>query len=106
MNSSPTQDFTKKRAGPVITFRLYVADNTPNSATALSNLTALCLKYWPGRYQIEIIDVLKEPLLGLNDHIVVIPTLLKVSPPPMVKVIGDLRDEKKLLIAMWLEDEI
>lgn len=87
----------------LIVFRLYITGNTVNSQSAQNNLTALCQKHWPGRHEIEIVDILQDPLRALNDNIIVTPTLLKLAPQPTVKVIGDLNGEKNLLIALWLD---
>lgn len=71
-------------------FLLYVAGNAPNSAQALANLTTLCLEHLAGRYEIEIIDVFKEPKRALADNIFMTPTLIKVAPSPSRRIVGTL----------------
>jgi len=41
--------------------RLYVAGEAQNSAQAVTNLSAICATYLPGRCDIEVIDVFREP---------------------------------------------
>ena len=80
--------------------RLYVAGQTPRSITALANLKRLCEAHLPGRYRIEIVDLLKEPQLARRDEIVVIPTLVRQLPPPIRKIIGDLSNQQKVLVGL------
>src|SRR5712672_545118 len=54
--------------------RLYVADSTPKSVRAFSNLKAMCEEHLKGRYRIEVIDLRKHPQLARGDQIVAIPT--------------------------------
>ena len=89
-----------------IVFKLYMAGDSSNSARALANLRALCKKHLPECHQIEIVDVLKEPLKALDDGIIVTPTLVKVSPAPIKKIIGDLGAPDKILAALGLPKEI
>ena len=83
-------------------FRLYIADGAPNSVRALANLYAICRKHFPASHSIEVIDVLKEPLRALAEAILVTPTVVKVSPAPVVQIIGNLSEEDEVLRALGL----
>ena len=83
-------------------FRLYIAGGAPNSVRALSNLFAICHKYFPACHSIEIVDVLKVPERALAEAILVTPTLVKVSPAPEQQIIGNLSDEDEVLRALGL----
>jgi circadian clock protein KaiB len=74
------------------TFRIYVTDHTPRSRNALQNLTDLCEAHFPGRYVIEVVDVLQVPERVRADDIVAVPTIVRTAPGPMQTVIGDLTD--------------
>ncbi len=80
--------------------RLYVAGQTPKSIAALANLQRLCEEHLPGRYRIEIVDLVKQPQLARRDEIVVIPTLVRQLPPPIRKIIGDLSNQQKVLVGL------
>ncbi len=80
--------------------RLYVAGQTPKSITALANLKKLCETHLTGRYQIEVIDLLKNPKLAAGDQILAIPTLVRKLPPPVKKIIGDLSNELRVLVGL------
>ena len=76
---------------PGLSLRLYVAGNAPNSLTAITNAQAICEAHFAG-YRLEIVDMLKHPSRALADGIIVTPTLLKLSPLPVHRVIGNLSD--------------
>jgi circadian clock protein KaiB len=80
--------------------RLYVAGQTPKSITALANLQRLCESHLAGRYRIEVIDLVNQPHLARRDDIVVIPTLVRMLPSPVRKIIGDLSNEERVLVGL------
>jgi circadian clock protein KaiB len=84
-------------------FRLYVAGDAQNSVDAIANLTAICRKYLPGRYDIEVMDVFLEPLRALADGIFMTPTLVKLAPAPVRRIIGTLSKTQLVLQAIGLE---
>jgi circadian clock protein KaiB len=80
--------------------RLYVAGQTPKSIRAFGNLKLLCEQHLPGKYSIEIVDLLKEPALARGDEIVAIPTLVRKLPEPIKKIIGDLSNTERVLVSL------
>ncbi len=82
--------------------RLYVADGSPKSLRALANLQTLCEEHLAGRYEIEIIDLVKNPELARSDDILAIPTLVRRLPEPLRKVIGDLSNAERVLVGLRL----
>jgi circadian clock protein KaiB len=82
--------------------RLYVAGQTPKSVSAFANLKKLCEEYLNGQYQIEVIDLLKNPDLAKQDHILAIPTLVRKLPVPIRQIIGDLSNQEKVLLGLDL----
>jgi circadian clock protein KaiB len=84
-------------------FRLYTADGTQNSAQALANLTALCQSRLPGRYEIEVVDVFRDPERARADGIRMTPTLIKVSPAPTCRIIGSLSQTHNVLVALGMD---
>ena len=83
-------------------FRLYVADETQNSVRAIANLAALCREFLPDRHQIEVVDVFKEPKRALTDGILMTPTLVKLAPDPVLRIVGTLGDLQIVLQALGL----
>jgi len=82
--------------------KLYTAGQTPKSLKAYENLKRICEEHLPGRYQIEVIDLVKNPRLAKEDQIVAIPTLVRKLPDPLRKVIGDLSDTDRTLVGLQL----
>ncbi len=80
--------------------RLYVAGQTPKSIAAIANLKKICDKHLPGRYEIEIIDLMKDPALAMRHQIVAIPTLIRQLPEPLKRIIGDLSNAEKVLVGL------
>ncbi len=54
------------------------------------------------RYTIEIIDLLESPQRARTDQIVAIPTLVRMLPPPIRKIIGDLSNTERVLVGIDL----
>lgn len=90
-------------AAPVYRFRLYIAGDTPNSANALANLTALCNDQLQGRHEIEVVDVFREPGRALAESILMTPTLVKLSPAPVQRIVGSLADVRTVVLALSLD---
>ena len=80
--------------------RLYVAGQTPKSIAAIANLKKICDQYLPGRYNITIIDLMKDPAAAQRDQIVAIPTLIRHLPEPLKRIIGDLSNADKVLVGL------
>lgn len=86
--------------------RLYVAGQTAKSRAALANLRRYCETYVPGRYQLEIIDLMQHPQLAEGDQILAIPTVVRKVPAPIRKVIGDLSNEERVLVGLDLRPQL
>lgn len=83
--------------------RLYVTGRTPQSQRAIDNLRSICEADLEGLYEIEVIDILENPVLAENEKILATPTLVKRLPEPVRKIIGDLSDREKVLLGLDLE---
>ncbi len=83
-----------------LALRLYVAGNAPNSRIAIANLKALCNEHFAAGHEIEIVDLFKHPRRALEDGIIATPTLLKLRPAPVQRVIGNLSNTALLLSAL------
>lgn len=95
---------TSSNHEPVMKLRLYVAGQTPRSLAALSNLKRICAKHLDGKYELEVIDLIKNPQLGQGDQILAIPTLVRNLPQPIRKIIGDLSNEDRVLVGLNLRE--
>ena len=86
----------RRTRGP-LRLRLYVAGNAPNSVQAIHNAQAICEAHFAGAYELDIVDMLAHPERAMTDGIIVTPTLLKLSPTPSQRVIGNLSDTARVL---------
>ena len=84
---------------------LYVAGQTPKSLFAFANIKKICEQYSKGKYNIDVIDLLKDPDLAKTDQIFAIPTLVRHHPHPMRKIIGDLTNTERVLIGLEMRSE-
>jgi len=80
--------------------RLFVTGTAPRSARAIRNIRVICEENLPGRYELEVVDIYQHPELVTTDQIVVTPTLVKQSPLPIRKLIGDLSDTERALAGL------
>jgi circadian clock protein KaiB len=108
-SSSPKKTARKAAAGPATkaktngehwNLRLYVAGQTPKSLQAFANLKRLCDEHLADRYNIEVVDLMREPQRAQLDQIVALPTLVRKLPEPIKRVIGDLSNADKVKIGL------
>jgi len=83
-------------------FLLFVAGQAPNSVQARDNLTRLCEEHLEGRYQIDIVDVLKHTARAIEYGVLVTPTLVMIKPRPHRRVLGNLSDTETVVAALRL----
>ena len=82
--------------------RLYVSGSTSKSALAVENIKRICERHLKNRYDLEVIDIYQQPNLAREEQIVAVPTLIKRSPPPLRRLIGDMSNLRKVLIGLDL----
>jgi circadian clock protein KaiB len=99
---SNVQKKPKPRTDESWKMRLYVAGQSSKSVAAIDNLRRICETHMPGRFTIEIIDLVRNPELAKDDQIVAIPTLVRKLPEPARRIIGDLSATDKVLMSLEL----
>ena len=82
--------------------RLYVTGSTLLSMRAIENIEQLTAGELADEYDIEVIDVLERPDLAEADRVFATPALLRLSPLPVRKLIGDLSDRAVVLSSLRL----
>jgi len=83
-----------------LVLRLYVAGAASNSVRAIANARAICDQHFAGQHDLEIVDLLTSPRRALADGIVVTPTLIRLLPLPTQRVVGNLSDFPRVLLAL------
>jgi circadian clock protein KaiB len=85
-----------------IILRLYIAGMSENSVLAIQNITQLCNQYPKDHFDLEIIDIYKNPSVAEEQRIVFSPSLIRQFPLPRKILIGDLSDTKKVILALGI----
>ena len=83
--------------------RLYVAGMTPRSIQAMETIKRVCEQHLHGRYSLEVIDIYQQPMVAKADQIIAAPTLIRMLPEPLRRLIGDMSDEQRVLVGLDLQ---
>ncbi len=92
-----------KKADAEYILRLYITGTSPNSVKAIQNVRSICEQYLKDRYSLEIIDVYQQAERARQDQIVALPLLIKKSPLPERRLIGDMSETSKVLRGLGLQ---
>ena len=84
------------------TLRLFVAGTTAHSLRAIENLRRICDAHLAGQVDLEVIDIYQHPELAGRHQVVAAPTLVKLLPLPLRRIIGDLSEEQRVLKGLEL----
>ena len=82
--------------------RLYVAGSTPQSSRAIANIKTICEIHLKDRYVLTVVDLYQHRERARDDQIMVAPTLIRESPKPLRRLIGDLSQTERVLAALDL----
>ncbi len=84
--------------------RLFVTGMTPRSTEAIARVKAICQEHLEGRYELEVVDIYQHPEAARAEQIVATPTLIKKLPPPLRRLVGNLSDERRVLVGLDLKE--
>jgi len=82
--------------------KLFITGYTPQAERAIKNLKSICENELKGTYHLEIVNILENPQLAEDERIIATPTLVKMLPAPLRRVIGDLSNTEKVLLGLDL----
>ncbi len=85
--------------------RLFVSGATPRSARAIANLRKILDRELPARYDLQVIDIFHDPEAARDHQVIAAPTLVKLFPEPVRRIIGDLSDVDRVLHGLGLSAE-
>ena len=92
-----------KKLRPFYKLRLYITGASPNSVRAVSNLKNICEQHISGQYKLEIVDVYQQPMLAKEEQLIALPMLIKMSPGPTRRLVGDMSDTARVLRGLNFE---
>jgi len=105
-NADATEAFEKLVVGSPAeeryVLRLYVTGMTPRSTAAFASIKALCEERLQGRYELEVIDIYQHPQMAIDAQIIAVPTLVKLLPAPLRRLVGDLTNQERVLLGLDL----
>ncbi|MDB5447610.1 MAG: KaiB [Phenylobacterium sp.] len=90
-------------AGPKYVLRLYITGTTPRSLRAIANLQQILASQPTELFDLQVIDIYQQPQAASEHQIIAAPTLVKLSPDPVRRVIGDLSDNARVLKSLDIE---
>jgi circadian clock protein KaiB len=97
-------DYESNSKATIYVLRLFITGASPNSIRAVENLKTLCEKHLTDRYKLEIIDIHQQKELAENENVIALPLLIKKSPGPERRMIGDMSDTKRVLKGLGLSN--
>lgn len=101
-NTAQFEKASKAASSQRYVLRLYVAGMNPRSSAAIRSINEICEVHLKDRYDLEVIDIYKQPTLAKGEQIVAAPTLIKKLPQPLRRFIGDLTDQERILVGLDL----
>ena len=75
---------------------------TARSKLAIQSIKNICEEHLKGRFDLEVIDIYRNPVLARGDQIIATPTLVKKLPAPLKKFIGDMTKGEKIILGLDL----
>ena len=85
---------------------LFVSGKSESSQRAISNLKQIFRnRDIAEKYEMQIVDVLRQPELAESEHLYSTPTLLKLNPPPKLHVVGQLYEQEMILAKLRTCDD-
>ena len=80
-----------------LVLQLFVSGMSPKSMEAIDNIKRLCDTHLEGAFDLEIIDLYKNPDAANINQIVFSPSLIKQLPLPKKTLIGNFSDTSKVI---------
>ena len=107
-NAHSAQDFLEEasaQSNSRYILRLYITGHTPLSTKAIVRIRKICEDHLQGRYDLEVVDIAKNPTLAVGEQIIAAPTLIKKLPLPLRRFIGDMSQTERILVGLDLLKE-
>jgi circadian clock protein KaiB len=102
MSEKPSAALPK---GPPYVLRLFITGTTSRSSRAIANLRRVCEERLHGEYDLEVVDIYQHPAAAQEHQILAAPTLVKMLPLPLRRIIGDLSNTERVLVGLGLSSK-
>ncbi len=90
----------KRRKRKPYSFRLYVAGMSPLSMLTIRTIRQLCQERLDHRYELQVIDLYRQPEMARRSQIIAVPTLVRERPKPARKFVGNLADPTRVFAGL------
>lgn len=99
---TPPFEVSATAPGERYVLRLYVTGTTRRSTRAIENTREICDIHLKGRHELKVVDLYEHPEAAAEEHVIAAPTLVKLFPAPLRRIIGDLSDRQRVLGSLGL----
>ena len=82
---------------PKYQLSLYVNGSTIRGQRAAAQVREVCDDYFGNECELKVIDVMKDPAAAEKARILATPTLVRESPPPVCRIVGDMTNTRRML---------
>lgn len=82
---------------------LYVAGLGPRSLRAITNARALCAEFLSDCHTLTVVDIYQDPAEAEAAGILAVPALLKKTPLPAQRFVGDLSNRQRVIDGLGLQ---
>jgi circadian clock protein KaiB len=86
----------------VYLLKVYISNLTPKTLEKIGLFKEMLTAELGSEYHLELVELLKNPTSALNDDILVTPTVIRCSPKPTKKIVGNFLDKKQVMFALGL----
>ncbi len=86
-------------------FKLFIAGMNPGSFRAIENVKEVCESCLKDDYELEVIDIYQQKQLLRDMDIFAVPTLIRISPEPEKRIIGDMADKNQLVLVLEISSK-
>ena len=86
------------------TLSLFIAGSEhAKSRAAYANIKRICDEHLAGGYSLHVVDINEAPETAASEQILAVPTLVRRSPKPTRRIIGDLSDTDRVLVSLGVQ---
>jgi circadian clock protein KaiB len=85
-----------------VILQLYVAGMSLKSMEAIENIKRLCDEHLKDAFELEVIDIYKNPEVATRQQIVFSPSLIKTLPLPKKTLVGNFSNSQKVIKALGI----
>lgn len=88
-----------------VALRLYVLGRSERAVSAIAALDELRTRHLPRGVSIDVVDLADDPDRAEQERILATPLLMRVTPAPVRRIVGDLSDLPEVVRALGLRRE-